>query len=108
MIVYTYSEARQKLATLLEQAVTSGEVKIRRRDGQVFVIRPETPSVSPLDVEGMELKVTTEEIVQIVREGRQKYGLEVAYRQMSQDEQREAEALDWSEATVGDVRDETR
>ena len=34
--------------------------------------------------------------------------LEVAYRQMAQDEAREAEALAWAEATVGDVADETR
>jgi len=34
--------------------------------------------------------------------------LEAAYRQMAQDEEREAEALEWAEATVGDVSDETR
>jgi len=34
--------------------------------------------------------------------------LETAYRQMAQDEKREAEALEWAEATVRDVSDETR
>lgn len=34
--------------------------------------------------------------------------LEAAYEQMSRDEAREAEALKWSEATLGDVSDETR
>jgi hypothetical protein len=34
--------------------------------------------------------------------------LEAAYRQMAQEEGREAEALEWAEATVGDVADETR
>lgn len=34
--------------------------------------------------------------------------LEAAYEQMGQDEAREAEALEWSEATVGDVSDDTR
>jgi hypothetical protein len=34
--------------------------------------------------------------------------LEVAYQQMAQEEAREAEALDWAEATIGDVADETR
>ncbi|MFI5455830.1 MAG: addiction module antitoxin [Isosphaerales bacterium] len=34
--------------------------------------------------------------------------LEVAYQQMAQDEAREAEALEWAEATVGDIADETR
>ena len=34
--------------------------------------------------------------------------LEMAYRQMAQDEAREAEALAWAEATLGDVADEAR
>ncbi len=34
--------------------------------------------------------------------------LEVAYRQMAQDEAREAEALEWAEATIGDISDEAR
>jgi len=34
--------------------------------------------------------------------------LEMAYAQMAQDEAREAEALEWAEATIGDVADESR
>lgn len=34
--------------------------------------------------------------------------LEAAYRQMAKEEAREAEALEWAEAAVGDVADETR
>jgi len=34
--------------------------------------------------------------------------LENAYRQMAQDEQREQEAIEWSEATIVDVSDEPR
>ena len=34
--------------------------------------------------------------------------LDAAYRQMAQEEAREAEALQWSEATLGDVADEAR
>lgn len=37
-----------------------------------------------------------------------KHELEAAYQQMAQDEAREAEALEWAEATIGDVSDETR
>ena len=35
-------------------------------------------------------------------------GLLEAYQQMAADEAREAEALEWAEATVGDVSDEPR
>lgn len=34
--------------------------------------------------------------------------LDEAYRQMAADEAREAEALEWAEATLGDVADATR
>ena len=34
--------------------------------------------------------------------------LELAYRDMAKEEAREAEALEWAEATVGDVADEKR
>jgi len=33
MKVYTYSEAGQRLASLLDEARRAGEVRIRRRDG---------------------------------------------------------------------------
>jgi hypothetical protein len=70
MMVYTYSEARRKLASLLDQAISEGEVRIRRRDGQSFVIRPERREGSPLDVEGIDLGITTAEILGFVQEGR--------------------------------------
>ena len=34
--------------------------------------------------------------------------LEAAYKQMAADEVREAEALEWAEATLRDIQDETR
>lgn len=34
--------------------------------------------------------------------------LEAAYSEMARDEEREAEALEWAEATIGDVGDEAR
>jgi hypothetical protein len=74
MNVYTYTQARQKLASLLEQAVEYGEVRIRRRDGQVFVVRPEVRGGSPLDVEGVDLGITTAEIIQFIQEGRRAAG----------------------------------
>jgi hypothetical protein len=73
MRVYTYTEARRKLASLLELVAKEGEAKIKRRDGQIFVIRRETKAGSPLDVEGMDLGITASEIVQFIQEGRRVY-----------------------------------
>lgn len=72
MRVYTYSEARQKLAALLDEARRKGGVRIRRRDGQEFMLQPIEPDGSPLDVEGLELNWTRDEIVAAVREGRER------------------------------------
>ncbi|MGD2062476.1 MAG: type II toxin-antitoxin system Phd/YefM family antitoxin [Nitrospirota bacterium] len=74
MKVYTYSEARQQLATLLDEAKRTGSVLIRRKDGQVFILRPEPPSRSPLDVPGVPLGLGREEIVNFIHEGRRDLG----------------------------------
>ena len=71
--VYTYSEARQNLASLLETAVRDGQVRVRRKDGQIFVILPEETEGSPLDIVGVDLDLTKDEIVEFIHEGR-KFG----------------------------------
>jgi hypothetical protein len=67
---YTYSEARQQLASILSRAQREGAVRIRRRDGTTFVLRPETNSGSPLDVSGLTLKLGRKTILAAIREGR--------------------------------------
>ena len=70
MNVYTFSEARQKLASVLEEAQRKGAVRIKRRDGSEFEIAPVRSKASPLDVEGIDLGLSVEEIVSVVREVR--------------------------------------
>ena len=70
MRIFILTEARQKLASLLEQAAKYGEVRIKRRDGQVFVIRPQKRKGSPLAVNGIKLKLSRHEILQSIEEGR--------------------------------------
>lgn len=72
MQVYTYSEARQKLAVVLKQAESTGKVIIRRKDGRTFALIPENIASSPLDVPSIKAKATTQEIVEIIREGRER------------------------------------
>ncbi len=73
MNTYTYTEAREKLATVLEQAARDGEVRIRRRDGQVFVIKPQKRKGSPLAVTGIKLNLSRYEILQSIEEGRRTF-----------------------------------
>lgn len=70
MKVYTYSQARQQLAELLRRAGRDGEVEIRRRNGQAFVVRPALRETSPLDVPGVESGFSRKWIVELVRESR--------------------------------------
>ncbi len=55
----TYLETQQSLSVLLEQAYQEGEVRIRREDGQTFVLKREQAGQSPLDVGGVDLGVST-------------------------------------------------
>lgn len=71
---YTFSEARQNLASLLEEAQKEGSVRIQKRNGQSFLLIPELPKKSPLDVEGIDGgDITVDEILTFVREGRKDY-----------------------------------
>lgn len=72
MQVYTYSEARQKLSVVLEQAENTGKVIIRRKDGRTFALIPEKMSISPLNVPSIKANITTKEIIDIIREGRER------------------------------------
>ncbi len=71
---YTFSEARQNFATLLDQAQRDGAVRIQRRDGTSFVLVPEQPTTSPLDVAGItpEQHVSRDDILTSIRDGRQR------------------------------------
>jgi prevent-host-death family protein len=70
MRVYSYSQARQQLAELLDRARREGQAEIRRRGGQRFVVRPAPVAGSPLDVRGVDARLSRREIVGLVRESR--------------------------------------
>lgn len=72
MKVYTYSEARQRLARVLDEARAGGEIRIKRRDGTEFAVRPVTPGRSPLDVPGVDAGLNQAEILAAIRESRER------------------------------------
>jgi len=57
---------------VLEQAENTGKVIIRRKDGRTFSLVPEKAATSPLDVPTVRANITTKEIVDIIREGRER------------------------------------
>ena len=70
MNTYTYSEARQRLAFLLNKAKKEGKVLIKRKDGTIFELRPINTNKSYLNVKGVDLDINREEIIDILREVR--------------------------------------
>jgi PHD/YefM family antitoxin component YafN of YafNO toxin-antitoxin module len=70
MKVYTYSQARKNLKALLDEVQEQGQVALKRRNGQRFLITPDKSTRSPLDIEGVDTNITLEEINAAVRESR--------------------------------------
>lgn len=71
MTVYTLEETDEKLNAILERAATDGEICIQSAKGRRFLLKPDVRR-SPLDVEGVDLGISREEIVSIVRESRER------------------------------------
>jgi hypothetical protein len=69
MKAYTYSEARRRFARVLDIAKNE-EVLIKRRNGDVFSIVCKEVASSPLDVKGITTKATTDDIIEAVRQTR--------------------------------------
>ena len=70
MKVYSFSEARQQFAAVLDTAQNDGAVKITHRDGRAFTIQPLKKQASPLAVAGVNLGIDKDEILRTVRESR--------------------------------------
>ncbi len=71
MKMYTYSQARERLASVLEEAKRE-EVVIRRRNGDQFSIVPRRPTTSPFDVPPVRTNATTQDILDAIRDGRER------------------------------------
>lgn len=85
MKILTCLEASQDLEAVLDIVEKDGVVKIRRKDGKEFILQPArfrselleaeptSSKGSPLDADAKPIrpKITTEEIVEIVRKGRE-------------------------------------
>jgi hypothetical protein len=75
MKIYNYSEARQNFTTVLNTALKE-DVIIARKDGSKFKIislnEKKGKGKSPFEgIKGVKANVTTQELVEIIREGRE-------------------------------------
>jgi antitoxin Phd len=73
MTTFTDEQASHDFQSLLDAARRQGEARIRTRDGREYAVRPVAPGASPFDIPGVDLRLSREEIVAFVREGRERH-----------------------------------
>ncbi len=61
-----------EMESIFDRAGREGEVFVKSADGRVYAIRAVGEMKSPLDVPRVPMGLTKDEIVQIIREGRQR------------------------------------
>ena len=71
-MVYNYENAKQSFDTVLQQADTDGEVKIRK-DSKLYLVKPVPAKTSPLDVAGIDMNITTQDILSCIQESRKSF-----------------------------------
>ena len=64
----------KNLPAVLDTAKKDGAVRIHQGEDQSFILTPEFPYSSRAKVKGLDLGLTNDEIVSIVREGRERFG----------------------------------
>ncbi len=69
MKVYSYSQARQRLAEVLNTAKKE-EVLIQRKGGDTFTVALQKPKKSPFDVPGIKTRATTADILAAIKQTR--------------------------------------
>lgn len=69
MKIYSYSQARQHFAEVLDTAKKE-EVLIRRKGGDVFAVALQKAKKSPFDVPGVKTRATTADILSAIRQVR--------------------------------------
>ncbi|EIJ37020.1 type II toxin-antitoxin system Phd/YefM family antitoxin [Thiothrix nivea] len=69
---YNFTEARKNFASILETAKQEGIICIYKRNGEAYYLTPAKIKKSPLDVDGINLNLTSDQIVSIVRESRER------------------------------------
>jgi len=72
MQVYTYTQAEKNLSGVLDYARKAGQAIVKRPNGELLVIKPQKRKSSPLDVPGIQAGLSVDEIVDFIRECRER------------------------------------
>lgn len=69
---YNFTEARKNFASVLETAKQEGIICIYKRNGEAYYLTPVKTKKSPLDVEGIDLRLSSSQIISILSESRER------------------------------------
>jgi hypothetical protein len=69
---YSFTEARQHFASILDEAKKEGVVCIKKKNGETYYIKPVISKKSPLDIKGVSMGISSKEIIDIIRSGRER------------------------------------
>ncbi len=85
-MIYTTSQVQKQFSVLLKKALKEGQVQFRTRDGQLFVISPVRAHIaahaearsageksSPFEIRSIKLSITRADILQSIRDSRERY-----------------------------------
>lgn len=68
-MTYSYEKAKKSFDLVFKKASIDGKVAIRK-DDQIYILMPASKNMSPLDIEGVDMKITSKDIVQFIHESR--------------------------------------
>jgi hypothetical protein len=75
-MIYTTSQVQKQFSVLLKKALSEGQIQFKTKDGQLFIIRPvraHTAKKSPFEVGSIKLPITRADILQSIRDSRERY-----------------------------------
>ena len=75
-MIYTTSQVQKQFSILLKKAFKEGQVQFKTRDGQLFVISPvrvRAAKKSPFEVRSVKLPITRADILQSIRDSRERH-----------------------------------
>jgi hypothetical protein len=66
---YSYEKAKKSFDLVFKKATIDGKVAIRK-DNDLYILMPASKDASPLDVEGVDMNISSKDIIQFIHESR--------------------------------------
>lgn len=66
---YSYEKAKKSFDLMFKKATVDGKVTICK-DNKLYILMPVVENVSPLDVEGVDVNISSKDILKFIHESR--------------------------------------